>query len=292
MSDEEHFAFGANWNRFLKLVNEERIAVAMESLRVMTGHRRWDGLRFLDAGCGSGLFSLAAHRLGAEVHSFDVDPLSVGCAQELRSRYGQTSPAWTIEAGSALDADYLARLGTYDIVYSWGVLHHTGAMWTAIDLVARTVAPEGLFWIAIYNDQGQASHRWKQVKRLYQRLPVPLRPLLVGMVAAGLMGRRFGAACMSACVRLLLLRNPLLPVSELWRDLHRRESRGMDRWIDLTDWVGGWPFEVAKPEEIFRHLRDRGFSLIDFTTCGGGLGCNEFLLRRIEGPRLDQAPPS
>src|SRR5262245_27430993 len=87
------------------------------------------GLSFLDIGSGSGLFSLAARRLGARVHSFDYDPQSVACAAELRRRYFPGDPQWVVEEGSALDADYLTRLGKFDIVYSWGVLHHTGRMW-------------------------------------------------------------------------------------------------------------------------------------------------------------------
>ncbi len=46
------------------------------------------GNSFLDVGSGSGLFSLAAMRLGADrVHSFDYDPQSVGCTKELKRRF-------------------------------------------------------------------------------------------------------------------------------------------------------------------------------------------------------------
>jgi 2-polyprenyl-6-hydroxyphenyl methylase/3-demethylubiquinone-9 3-methyltransferase len=86
------------------------------------------GTSFLDIGSGSGLFSLAARRLGARVHSFDYDPNSVGCTEELKHRYYADDDLWTIESGSALDAAYIESLGKFDVVYSWGVLHHTGDM--------------------------------------------------------------------------------------------------------------------------------------------------------------------
>jgi 2-polyprenyl-6-hydroxyphenyl methylase/3-demethylubiquinone-9 3-methyltransferase len=276
----DRFEFGANWRRFLETVNEDRIAAAIGSLQRMLHVERLNGKRFLDVGCGSGLFSLAAQRLGAEVHAFDYDPQSVACSQELQRRFGEATPTWTIEQGSALDADYLARLAPADVVYSWGVLHHTGDMWRAIDLVAQSVRPGGTFFLAIYNDQGQISARWTQVKRLYQRLPRLLQPVLVAAVGGVLLLQRVWSTVISLLLRLLTLRNPFTPLQTLARDVSKRDARGMHRWYDLVDWVGGWPFEVAKPEEIFRYLHDRGFELRDLKTCGGGLGCNEFVLER------------
>jgi 2-polyprenyl-3-methyl-5-hydroxy-6-metoxy-1,4-benzoquinol methylase len=104
---------------------------------------RLDGKSFLDIGSGSGLFSLAARRLGARVHSFDYDQQSVACTAELRRRYFPSAGDWVVERGSALDRDYLARLGTFDVVYSWGVLHHTGDMWRALENVKPLVAERG-----------------------------------------------------------------------------------------------------------------------------------------------------
>ena len=281
--NDERFRFGANWLRFLEVVDEARIGAAVQSLQTMLGVERLDGRRFLDVGCGSGLFSLAAHRLGATVHSFDYDPQSVACTREMQRRFSQSQNPWTIEPGSALDADYLADMPPADVVYSWGVLHHTGEMWRGIDLVSQKVSPGGLLFLAIYNDQGQTSERWKLIKRLYQTLPGLLKPGLVATIGAMFLGQRCGAALVSCLLRLITLRNPFTPLTTLVHDLRASDGRGMHRWYDLVDWVGGWPFEVATPEAIFRFLRDRGFGLRELKTCGGGLGCNEFVLVREPG---------
>src|SRR5579863_6772909 len=146
----QRFAFGENWQRFLGILDADRIGRAEESLRGMLQISDLAGQSFLDIGCGSGLFSLAARRMGARVYSFDYDPQSVACARELRQRYFPQDSDWNINEGSALDAAYLSGLGRFDVVYSWGVLHHTGAMWSALDNAARLVAPRGKLFIAIY----------------------------------------------------------------------------------------------------------------------------------------------
>src|SRR5438128_7073825 len=119
----ERFEFGRNWSRFLATLADTRIADAEDSLRKMLETEDLRGKRFLDIGSGSGLFSLAARRLGARVHSFDYDPRSVACTSELKRRYFNGDDRWKVEEGSALDAVYVKSLGTFDVVYSWGVLH-------------------------------------------------------------------------------------------------------------------------------------------------------------------------
>src|SRR5437763_14715558 len=116
----QRFEFGKNWAAFLSVLDEERIAKAEESLKEMLEVETLEGKTFLDIGSGSGLFSLAARRLGARVHSFDYDSSSFACTQELRNRYFPGDPNWRVEQGSALDAEYLRSLGSFDIVYSWG----------------------------------------------------------------------------------------------------------------------------------------------------------------------------
>jgi 2-polyprenyl-3-methyl-5-hydroxy-6-metoxy-1,4-benzoquinol methylase len=263
----ERFDFGKNWASFLHLLNDDRIASAEASLKDMLGAGRLDGKRFLDAGSGSGLFSLAARRLRATVVSFDYDPQSVACTAELKRRYLPDDSDWQVGQGSVLDADFLGGLGTFDIVYSWGVLHHTGAMWQALENVAPLVAPGGQLFISIYNDQGRSSRTWTRVKRAYVRAPAPLKGLILGLALVRLWG--------PAAVRKLLgggLRS-LQPGKQ-------PQPRGMDLWHDAKDWVGGYPFEVARPEQIFDFYRDRGFELERMKTCAGGLGCNEYVFRR------------
>jgi 2-polyprenyl-6-hydroxyphenyl methylase/3-demethylubiquinone-9 3-methyltransferase len=264
----ERFEFGKNWAWFLETLNDDRIAEAMVSLQAMLQVTSLEGRSFLDIGYGSGLFSLAARRLGARVYSFDYDPQSVACTSELRRRYFPSDSEWTVESGSALDANYVRSLGGFDIVYSWGVLHHTGDMWTALANAAIPVAPGGKLFIAIYNDQGTASRRWTKVKQLYNRLPKPLRFLVVWPCLIVVSWRPL--------LKDLLRGRPFATI----RDYHKKQ-RGMSFWQDLIDWVGGYPFEVATPEQIFDFYRERGFVLVRLKTCKGTLGCNEFVFEKL-----------
>ena len=258
------FDFGRNWRRFLADLNDDRIRRAEQSLRDLLDVRDLAGRAFLDVGSGSGLFSLAARRLGARVRSFDVDPQSVACTAELKARYFADDAQWIVERGSALDESYLRGLGTFDAVYSWGVLHHTGDLWRAVGNVTALVAPGGRLVLAVYNDQGRPSARWRRIKRLYNRLPRGLRFLVLGPAFLRLWG--------PTTLRDLLRGRP----GRTWRR-YAETSRGMSPWRDVVDWVGGYPFEVARPEEVFDFCHRRGFALTALKTCGGGRGCNEFV---------------
>lgn len=260
----DRFAFGENWRRFLAVVDDHRINEAEKSLVEMLGRPRLDGLRFIDVGSGSGLFSLAAWRLGATVHSFDFDPASVACTLEMRRRFASDDRRWTVERGSALDADYLRSLGTADIVYSWGVLHHTGAMHRAMELVAGLVAPGGTLYISLYNDQGWQSRVWWFVKRAYNALPRALHFLVVAPVMLLLWG--------PAVVSDVIHGHPFSSFRNY------SSTRGMSVWHDLFDWVGGFPYEVARPENVVTFYQQRGFDLRRLEK-KHGLGCNEFVFR-------------
>lgn len=273
----EHFAFGANWARFLSTLDEQRIADAVRSVQTLLGRESLAGCRFLDAGSGSGLFSLAANRLGAQVTSFDLDPQSVACTQSLRTRFAADAAKWSICEGSLGDPAFLNGLGQFDIVYCWGVIHHTGNMWGCLELLHQRVAPAGTIVLAIYNDELYISKMWLGIKRIYQRLPRLLRPVYVAAIGTWLMLQRLATTSLAAALRLLTLRNPLVPFLNWARE---SQGRGMHGWYDLVDWVGGWPYEVARPEAVFRYLRDRGFVLQELTTSAGH-GCNEFVFRRV-----------
>ena len=271
MSDlqDERFEFGKNWRRFLTTLSQERIEIAEGSLveRLPGGLA---GKTFLDIGSGSGLFSLCARRLGAKVHSFDYDPQSVACTDELRRRYFESDPDWTVEKGSALDREYLEGLGGFDVVYSWGVLHHTGSMWQALENATLPVKPGGQLFVSIYNDQGFQSRIWLRIKRLYNRLPAFLRlPYTLAIVLP--------LEALTAAFYLLQLKPG--EYFRRWTHYQERSLRGMSLWHDHVDWIGGHPFEVAKPEEIFDFYRKRGFVLEQLRTTQRW-GCNEFVFRR------------
>jgi 2-polyprenyl-3-methyl-5-hydroxy-6-metoxy-1,4-benzoquinol methylase len=266
---QERFEFGRNWQRFLRSLDEERIREAEASLRCMLAIEDFKQKTFLDVGCGSGLFSLAARRLGARVFSFDYDPQSVACTAQLKNTFFPGDPVWQIERGSALDQSYLRNQGTFDVVYAWGVLHHTGAMWEALENMVPLVKQGGKLFIAIYNDQGKKSDIWRIVKRTYNRTPKNLRFLILWPIGASLLS---GMTLVDLC----RLRKPRI-ASTL------PAPRGMSLWTDIVDWVGGYPFEVASPNQIIDFYRRRGFSLDKLVSCGRKLGCNQFVFTKCQG---------
>jgi 2-polyprenyl-6-hydroxyphenyl methylase/3-demethylubiquinone-9 3-methyltransferase len=270
MHDNLHdvrFAFGKNWQGYAKVINEERVKLAEISMQEMLGLGALKGKTFLDIGSGSGLFSLSAIRLGAKkVLSFDYDLRSVECAQETRRCFAPDAANWSIEQGSILNADYCAKVGSFDIVYSWGVLHHTGNMYAAFEETAKLVSSGGILFISIYNNQGFRSRLWKLIKLLYNKAVI-LRPLITGAVF-------FRFWFLSSLKDILHLRP--------FRTLRQyRGRRGMSAWHDTVDWVGGYPFEYASPEVVKIYFCSRGFSLINFRSVGAGHGCNEFVFKRI-----------
>jgi hypothetical protein len=231
------FQFGRNWSRFLKHLDDERIREAERSLMEMLG-----------TGSGSGLFSLAARRLGARVHSFDFDPDSVACTSALRNRFFPDDPSWTVERGSILDAAYVRSLGPADVSYAWGVLHHTGAMWSAMENAASSVAPGGFLYIMIYLDRGLNSRVWHRIKETY---------------CSGPLGR---AAVLGIFIPYFVVRGlveDLIRLRKPWaRYRDYKKERGMSLFFDWIDWLGGYPFEFATPEQVVSFCRQRGFVLV------------------------------
>lgn len=265
---KKRFGFGRKWKSFLVSITEDRIKEAEQSLKDMLGIESLHHKSVLDIGSGSGLFSLAAVRLGAEtVHSFDFDHDSVACTQMLQQTYAPTALHWRVEWGDVLDEEYLAKLGEFDVVYSWGVLHHTGAMWKALEHIVASVKGKGVLYIALYNDQGVLSSYWRGVKWLYNNLPRLFQRILeVGFFLF------FAAEFFIADV--VRLRNP-------FRRYRGQNRRGMSVYRDVVDWIGGYPFEVASPQAVVAFMIMHRMALHLAKTCGRRHGCNEFVFHRI-----------
>jgi 2-polyprenyl-3-methyl-5-hydroxy-6-metoxy-1,4-benzoquinol methylase len=264
----ERFAFGRNWRRFLHTVDERRIQASQEALLSALDAADLKGRTFLDVGCGSGLSSLAALRCGARVTAFDYDPEAVRAARELLERWAPDGAEWTAQQGSVLDREFVLGLGAHDIVHSWGVLHHTGSMWEACAIVADAVPPSGTLFVALYNDAGTKSLDWARRKRRYVRLPAGARTLYAwGLILA---------AETMFLLRALLARSP----GSWWRRwTGDRPDRGMSRYRDWIDWIGGYPYEYTSPTEAIAFFRTHGLSG-RVVTDNGGTGCNEFVLTR------------
>ncbi len=260
----KRFPFGKNWKNFVHSLDETKIKNAEDSLKTMLRLDDLKNKRFLDAGCGSGLFSLAALRLGAkEVVSFDIDKDSVACAKYLKKRHGPF-PQWHIKSGSALDKDFLTNLGKFDIVYSWGVLHHTGKMWDAINNILLPVDKDGLLFISIYNDQGSITQLWRYIKWFYN-----ISPQIIQLA-------------MSVILYLIIIM-----INTIKGILHRKHpsswydygsDRGMSLWNDVVDWIGGYPFETATRKELIHFFMKKDFELLNIHKKDGS-GCNEFVFR-------------
>ncbi len=269
MIRDEKFSFGRNWQRFLESLDQDRIKIAAQSLTEFLNLTDLRGKSFLDIGCGSGLFSYAAFQLGAErIVSFDVDPFSVQCCKHLH-KLADSPAKWEIYEGSILGKPFISSLGNFDIVYSWGVLHHTGKMWESILNSCGLVAPNGYYYIALYNKiisrNGSPAwiHQfWLSVKKMYNAHPLIGRFVLEPVA-------------MSAYLLMVMARfdNPITHVKNY------RSHRGM-RWrTDATDWIGGYPYEFATVEEVFKFVRKNcpDFVLTNIkTTSGRGLNWYAF----------------
>jgi 2-polyprenyl-6-hydroxyphenyl methylase/3-demethylubiquinone-9 3-methyltransferase len=260
---EPHYEFGANWSRFAAQVDQGRGDAATAELQRLLGEL--GGKSFLDIGCGSGLHSLAALRLGAaRVTAFDYDPQSVATAAELLAALAPGKP-WRVEQGDILAP---GRTGeAYDVVYSWGVLHHTGAMWRAIENAADLVGSGGTLALALYVKTPCCGF-WKREKRFYTRHK-SWRPVL-----------DLGFSALLLLRKLLAGQNPWRYVAEY------RSLRGMDFCTDVRDWLGGHPYESVTGAELVAFLKARGFALSSARNTSPGLGvfgaaCGEWTFVKI-----------
>ena len=232
VSTGNRFAFGKNWLSFIETVDEEKIAAATESMREFLAVDSLDNKSLLDIGSGSGLFSLAAVLLGAQVTSTDYDADSVHTTKLMRDRhYDGNHNRWRVIQSSVLDAEAMQSLGTFDYVYSWGVLMLTGDMRLAISNAADRVSPGGVLAISIYVETPMCS-RWKRIKHFYCRSH---RAIQIPMGFAFFL---------------------LTAVRQTFRGPYR-SIRGMSRYHDAIDWLGGYPYESASKSQVVKLVGDK-----------------------------------
>jgi 2-polyprenyl-6-hydroxyphenyl methylase/3-demethylubiquinone-9 3-methyltransferase len=259
------FKFGENWQSFVTTVSADSIAQSERGLRRLFPDDELKGRRFLDIGCGSGLSALAALRLNARsVTGIDFDPASVAAARALLARHARGSD-FSISVKSVLDLD---GSDTYDVVYCWGVLHHTGAMWRAMERAASSVAPNGLLAIALYRRTPLCGF-WTAEKRFYAQAAPAVQRIVAAIYKAafiaGLVAQR---------------RNPKAYIANY------RSERGMDWHHDVHDWLGGFPYESVSPRDVKTFLDRQGFELMrSFEHAPRAFGifgahCDEYVARR------------
>lgn len=261
--------FGKNWKSFAERIDIPRIQKSETHLKQSFEIDNFDGLHFLDIGSGSGLFSLAAVNLGAsKVEAFDYDFNSVLTTKSVIRKWATPLSSQEIEIfqGDILSESINSSIQKSDLIYSWGVLHHTGKMETCVRKILNEMKPGAHFVLAIYNDEGVASKRWKFLKKLYVRVFV-LRPILLFWAWYRFWG--------SWQIRQWLKgESPW----HYWTD-YAENSRAMSAWHDLKDWAGGYPFEVATPEVIRKWVKEQGCS-VEKEWLVTGIANNEFLIKK------------
>ncbi len=261
---KDRFSFGKNWSDYLKSLDIDKVIVSVQKdISRFLGINSLSGKKVLDIGSGSGIHSLAFLKLGAEkVVSIDLDEFSIKCTQALREK--SKIDNWEIKQGSMLDWNFLNSLGYFDIIYCWGVAHHTGDMKLALENISKLGQDNSLVWLALYNkvDGLWGSKNWLKIKRFYNKTNFLIKKIM-----------EFGYLSFHFLFILSRLKNPLRVI----KNYHSK--RGMSWKTDLIDWLGGYPYEYISNEEVFSFFHSRGWSLENIKTTNY-LGCNQFLFKK------------
>jgi SAM-dependent methyltransferase len=253
------FKFGKNWQSYAQnVLDAERIARANASFHELFVEIDLKQKKFLDIGFGQGLTLFLAAKAGAIAEGFDADP---DCLSALRmtAKHFPDQSLPSVHVGSILDQKILELYGrlSFDIVHSWGVLHHTGNMRKAIENAAELVKGQGYLVLAIYNTHW-SSPLWWHIKWLYNKAPDVMKRFMINC----------GYPVIYLAKWLITNKNPL------------SKERGMEFYHDVIDWIGGYPYEYATPEEIKTMVQALGFDSVKFIPATVPTGCNEFVFHR------------
>jgi len=256
----KQFRFGRNWRSFSKsALDENKINQARRDFFNLLQGANLKDKSFLDIGFGQGLALFFAQEAGANVLGIDIDPDNQEAVMSIK-RFFPALAMPNTEIASILDNSFVEKevnAGGFDIVHSWGVLHHTGTMYKAILNAIKLVKPDGMLIIAIYNTHW-SSPAWKVIKWAFNHVPGLIQTLMINLFYPTIYIAKW----------LVTRENPM------------KKERGMDFYHDVVDWIGGYPYEYSTIQEITQFVEAHGLKMVKTQPAQVPTGCNEFVFVR------------